>query len=188
MTDLDSQQSENLIEYINKRCNRCKQVKSVEDFHKNSQSNDGRRSICKECHNAGRRVVRDTGTIHKDDGEINILSPKSGINISQDPPGTVPGESGTAGTDVPGGFGTPLVLVLLDDNNDMMEKVDICPSCCRYNVLWIRRLIGHNISHPIGICSDCLLQFDSQLINFYERDGILYIVRAAQMADLTAFM
>lgn len=185
MTDFDNQKDESTIQYINKKCNRCEQMKPVEEFHKNSASYDGRRSICKECHNAGRRVVGQTGTIYEEGEQVNNFPSESGINI---PPGTVPGGSGTAGTNVPGESGTPLVLVLPADNDEMLEKISICPSCCKYNVLWHRNLVGHNILHPIGICSDCLLQVDNQLVNFYEMDGILYIVRAAQMADLTTFM
>ena len=32
-----------------KQCNRCTQVKSVQEFHKNKAASDGIKSVCKEC-------------------------------------------------------------------------------------------------------------------------------------------
>jgi hypothetical protein len=35
-----------------KICVKCKEVKSLDDFHKNSRSSDGLHSYCKECNKA----------------------------------------------------------------------------------------------------------------------------------------
>lgn len=188
MTDYSVEQAEGEIKYITKKCNRCNELKPVEEFHKNSASHDGRRTICKECHNTARRVVGESGTVYQEhDQGPGFLSGEEMVNTSE----TVPGGSGTDVPTVPGGFGTPLVLVLPEDeggSNLMMEKTSMCPGCCRYNVLWLRHLIAPGVLIPIGVCNDCLLQVDSELVNFYEGDGILYIVRDTQTAHLSNLM
>lgn len=41
---------------MDKQCNKCKFIKSVEFFHKDSSSKDGFHTLCKECKNASRRA------------------------------------------------------------------------------------------------------------------------------------
>ena len=160
-----------------KQCRSCGLTKNMDDFHKNSSSRDGRRSTCKVCYNRSRRTSGTIGTIDEGDTENGESS------LGNHPPEQAGEAVGT--------FGTALTLVLPEDeggNNLMLEKTNLCPGCCKYNVLWLRHLVAPGAFIPIGICNDCLLQVDSELVNFYESDGILYIVRAVQTAHLSNLM
>jgi hypothetical protein len=55
MTDFVAEPVDGEIKYITKKCNRCEELKPVEEFHKNSASHDGLRSYCKKCHNESRK-------------------------------------------------------------------------------------------------------------------------------------
>lgn len=160
-----------------KQCRSCGLIKDMDDFYKNSSSSDGRRSTCKVCYNRSRRASGTIGTVD----ERDTRNDESSLGNT---PLTEAGEA--VGT-----FGTELTLVLPEsegDSNLMLEKTSLCPGCCKYNVLWLRHLVAPGAFIPIGICNDCLLQVDNELVNFYESDGILYIVRAAQTAHLSNLM
>ena len=41
-----------------KKCSKCKKLKNIQDFHKNSRKSDGLRSECRVCRNEYRRLFR----------------------------------------------------------------------------------------------------------------------------------
>ena len=159
-----------------KQCRSCGLTKNIGDFHKDSSSSDGHRSTCKICFNESRRTNRTNRTREIDDQQSSDFSPVTSGNITPSYKSYSPG--------------TELTLVLPKDegSNLMMEKTNLCPGCCKYNVLWLRHLVAPGVLIPIGVCNDCLLQVSNELVSFYESDGILYIVRATQTAHLSNLM
>ena len=56
---------------IAKECTRCKKIKSMEDFYKKSDKNDGRGSCCKECESDKQRESKKYKEYQKEYREKN---------------------------------------------------------------------------------------------------------------------
>lgn len=150
-----------------KQCNHCGLTKDLTDFYKNSASPDGHRSVCKACHNRNRGTSGTIGTTSKGVTNSNESSPENGITEDEKERFGMPGTK---------------LTVRYKNMYDMYEKVDLCPSCSRYNVLFKRILAAQGIEIPFGICNDCLLQYDNGFVNFYTDGKMVYAIRSVEIA------
>lgn len=144
-----------------KVCNRCKILKPITEFWKNSASPDGYRSRCKACHTppVGGRIVTTTKDTPLENGILSSGHPPDG-----------PEE-------------IPNLYQFHHQPDGEMSDYNPCQACNKSNYLFACTLHGNTDTVKLNICSLCVLHSEYGDIVYAKLYGKVYAIRLIETVE-----